>query len=254
MTAIHRKNGKPFYSADGWPLPRLLSHLAEKKKSLRQALLSCKELPDALLPGIDLSHASLQDSNLTRSSLVAVKLRCADCRRLTAVDANLTGVRCYHTNFCQADLTGALLIGAELRRSTFRDAVLIGADLTGAYFDHCQLADIRLDSANLTDCEFNRCMWHGDVIAAAPTLIPPNAACSHHVMLVPLWDGDTIVQIDGKLLNASRTQEVLEALLIPRSLQKQILEVTGIALGIQPAAAVDSFRRIRPIRKREHDG
>lgn len=106
-------------------LHRLLGSVTDW--SIVRACLSCLNLRDANLTGINLWGANLRDADLRNVDLWGANLKAADLTGANLRDANLT-----HADLTRANLTRANLTGVDLWGANLTHADLTGANLTNA--------------------------------------------------------------------------------------------------------------------------
>ncbi|MET7398795.1 pentapeptide repeat-containing protein [Dactylosporangium sp. NPDC005572] len=100
--------------------------------NLRDAVLDGVDLTQADLTGADLQGASLRGADLTQADLGGADLRGAHLDDADLTQADLSGSDARGTSFRGADLSQADLIGADLREADFITASVIQADFTEA--------------------------------------------------------------------------------------------------------------------------
>ena len=111
---------------------------------------------DAVLFGVHLDGAKLEDAHLERAYLCAAHLDGADLSfaRLGGaflIDADLKGAKLE-----DAHLEGAFLIDADLKGAKLHDAHLEGAVLMGAHLDGADLSFAHLDGSDLGEAHLER--------------------------------------------------------------------------------------------------
>jgi uncharacterized protein YjbI with pentapeptide repeats/energy-coupling factor transporter ATP-binding protein EcfA2 len=99
-----------------------------------------------LLPGIDLTRASLSEANLSESDLSQAAMQDA-----TLKDAILTKAILTDAQMNRAELQGANLVGAILLRANLESTVFENADLKGAKLEQANLKGADLYKANLSN-------------------------------------------------------------------------------------------------------
>lgn len=121
-----------------------------------EADLSRARLLGAELPDADFQAATLEDADLSRSTLTKAFFRGAVAQRARFDEAKLD-----QTSFLSADLRGASLKSASGERTAFLSARLDGADLgratlRGAFFDDSRAPGARFVAADLRDARLCR--------------------------------------------------------------------------------------------------
>jgi uncharacterized protein YjbI with pentapeptide repeats len=92
---------------------------------------------------VNLTGATLDNSDCGRLRLPGVNLRGASLRRCILADCNLDGAVLIGADFTGADLGGTQLTNADLTDAVLNDADLTGVDLTGSTVSAEQLATAR---------------------------------------------------------------------------------------------------------------
>ncbi|MBK7316790.1 pentapeptide repeat-containing protein [Candidatus Villigracilis affinis] len=131
------------------------------KADLRFAYLKAANLVLTRFQGVNLSNASLhqsdlsaanfRDTNLCETDLSDANLYEADFRKADLRGANLTGANLYKAKLNEANLTGVNLTGANLNR----------ADLTGANLTEADLSSSSLIGTNITNTKFYKSRVYG---------------------------------------------------------------------------------------------
>lgn len=128
--------------------------------------LSYVHAPYVLLPGADLSSASLiratlRGSNLEEAHLTDSDSRYADFSRARLKKADFQRARLNGSDFRSADLSQASFADATIRDCTFSSARLVKADLKGIVADRANfsgegttMSKAAFDGAHLTDATF----------------------------------------------------------------------------------------------------
>jgi uncharacterized protein YjbI with pentapeptide repeats len=122
------------------------------------------EFHDCSMNGIDWSHVSLVDSNLTechledaslaQADLTRVKMRGCALNRSILDNATLTDA-----DLSEAQLQGASLLGVDAFGANLSDAFLEGADLTGARLDKADFSGAVLRNAIVSKDELHDVIW-----------------------------------------------------------------------------------------------
>ena len=135
---------------------------------LTGATLDSANLTRSILKGAKMARASIKESNLTGATLMGAKMARAnlsesDLTRINLDDANLTNVNLIGATLDSANLTRSILKGAKMTRANLVDADLTGAkmaranlvdaDLTGAKMTRANLTNVDLTGANLTGAD-----------------------------------------------------------------------------------------------------
>jgi len=143
-----RQNASDFWKGN---IEKVMSD--HRKADWSSLLLGVNAPGDRDLSGLDMSHATFDGANLSRTRLGG-----SDLSGASLIHAFLGGSYAQRANFSEANLTGADLKGARLEFADFQNADLKGADLKGANLSRALLggADLRgasLVGANLTGAE-----------------------------------------------------------------------------------------------------
>ena len=109
---------------------------------------------------MDMSHATLTESDFTEASLVSVKFVEADCNKVCfesarLVNADFQGATCTEALFVDAYIEGADFRGANCTRASFLGADLSGADFSGADLSGADFTDADLSEAKFTGAKFD---------------------------------------------------------------------------------------------------
>ncbi len=140
--------------------PRVIAILAHARacKEAKWFKKSRPPLPHELkdLSGIDLTNASLGDTDLEGVDLTG---------------ANLTGAIFGKTNLINANLTGANLTRASLNDSDLTGANLTDANLTKAYIGFADLTDAKITQDQIESSSNINVAYNGYPVAAAKKFI-----------------------------------------------------------------------------------
>ncbi|KOC88889.1 DUF2169 family type VI secretion system accessory protein [Winslowiella iniecta] len=105
----------------------------------RACLLSCAITAESYLPGADFTLATLTECNLRQ-----LQLDHACFHQARLVNSDLSEASCQQADMSRSNLAGSLFI-----RTNFRDATLADSNLIGAVLQKCQLGGADLRGANL---------------------------------------------------------------------------------------------------------
>ena len=119
-------------------------------------------LDDAIMTGIDLERATLEEASLRRARLTDSRLSRANFTSAHLEGADLASSEIHLTNFLLASMQGADLTGAKLY---FAD--LTGAGLQGAILHHAHLIGANLLSAKLGGAMFKDTRLYGSDLTGA---------------------------------------------------------------------------------------
>ena len=134
----------------------------------RRANFKKAQLQDALLTGIDLRGATLDEARLEGAELAYSLLSGADFSNAHLEKADLTGgVQAQATNFLVASLQGADLTGAQLQFADFSSASMQGALLSHAHLQAAVLRDADLEGADLFQSRLQGADLSGAKVRAA---------------------------------------------------------------------------------------
>lgn len=104
------------------------------------------------LTGANMYECSLENADLSRSTLVNMYLSETDLSRSKLTDANLGGSHIFRSSFrgCKAE-------GAKFEDSTIEYTVFSGSKMTGSSFRDCTLRDSDLSNCDLEGTDFFNC-------------------------------------------------------------------------------------------------
>jgi uncharacterized protein YjbI with pentapeptide repeats len=175
------------------------------KLKLNGAYLDCAKwqgvvLPEVLLWEADLSHADLQEAELSGAKAIKANFNHANLCRASMqgfvafnanfAQANLSRCRILGGRFDDANLEGASLVGADLREAIFRKANLTracfrDADLSKASFDATILDDADFSNANLSGAFLSELKLHVACLTGARFQGARMVACNLEEMELP---------------------------------------------------------------------
>jgi len=118
--------------------------------------------------GLDLSRATLWETDLSGASFTGAKLDDVTVFEVKLAGAQLPGLSATKASFYKTDLTGMVLTGATLEGCTFMECTLTGADLSRARLGKTCLVQCNADGANLGAAEAaNLRVVHGSSMKGA---------------------------------------------------------------------------------------
>lgn len=106
------------------------------------------------LPAIQLSSATLRNSNFRKAGLWSANFANADLSYATLESAQLNNAMLQNTKLLGANLSEAILESAQLNEAILEETNLTGVDLTGADLTRAVLTEATLTDANLASAIF----------------------------------------------------------------------------------------------------
>jgi uncharacterized protein YjbI with pentapeptide repeats len=150
----------------------VLAAIDQNKAALREILsfadLSGADLRDvrvsAELGQVDLSHASLEDADLSLAVMNNVSMVGTSLRKANLHSIHMTGAKLHSARFDGANLASARLIGSHFNNSFLREA-----DLSRVLADKVDFSESDLSGANMKLGSFEGCCFDGAVLTGANT-------------------------------------------------------------------------------------
>lgn len=141
-----------------------LSYLDLRAFDLRDCDLRFSNLTEAVIDGVNLAGATLEQSTAPRASMEGANLENATlagsdlsevrCRKANLHGANLIKCKMAVARLEESDLSNSFLFGAMMERSQLRGAKFIGADMTKTNLAEADLRGVALSGAKLDGTHF----------------------------------------------------------------------------------------------------
>ena len=148
-------------------LDRSRLHLESGQQSGAAACFAFESLAGLHLDGVVLTGAMLQETDLSRCSLVAAEVCSATANGALFLEADVSRANFKKTSLVEASFVGATAQGTRFQDCPLNTTAFDGADLRDADFEHAVLVNASFRSADLRRATLTRATVRGADFTAA---------------------------------------------------------------------------------------